>query len=104
MKEQTRYIERGDLKGATHLEIKVSYSKGGRNYITGEVNPRGFYVSVTPVTKKDGMIRFVAFTGQKRLLLEVSRFTEKQFGRAVAMAKNFEDELIDAVVSQNKAA
>ena len=104
MKKHETYIERDDLKGATHLEVKVFYTKGGANYFSGGTNPRGYYLSVRPVKKGNGMVSFDLFSGCKRLLLETARYTDKQFQRAVEMAKNYEDELITAVVAENKAA
>ena len=102
--EKSRYIERDDLKNASHLEVSVYYNKGGTNYFSGGTIPRGYYISVTPVTKGNGMISYTMFTGHKHLLLETSRFSAKQFASAVEMAKDFEDKLIAAVVAENKAA
>src|SRR5215469_15177991 len=104
MKKHEKYIERNDLKDASHLEISVYYSKGGLNYFSGQTVPRGYYLSVSPVTKRDGMVSFTMFSGRKQLLFETARFTAKQFDRALAMAANFEDELIAAVAKENLAA
>ena len=103
-KQHKKYIERHDLKGATHLEVSVYYNKGGANYFSGGIIPRGHYVSVTPVTKRNNSISFTMFTGRKRLLFETARYSDKQFANAVEMATGFEDELISAVVAENKAA
>ena len=104
MKEHKRHIERDDLKGATHLEVSVFYDKGGANYFSGGTTQRGYYLSVRPVTKSDRMVSFVMFAGKKRFLLETARFSQKQLDRAVELAKAHEDELIAAVVAENKAA
>ena len=104
MKKHEKYIERDDLKGATHLEISVYYTKGGLSYFTGGTTRRGYYLSVRPVTKGNGMVSYDLFSGCKRLLLETSRYTDKQFARAAAMAGDYEDELITAVVAESKAA
>ena len=98
MNRHEKYIERDDLKGATHLEVSVYYTKGGG------ATPRGYYLSVRPVTKRDGMVSFDLFSGRRQLLFETSRFTAKQFARAVEMAKGMEDELIASVAAENKAA
>ena len=98
MNRHEKYIERSDLKGATHLEVSVYYTKGG-----GAV-PRGYYLSVRPVTKRDGMVSFALFSGRRRLLFETSRYTAKQFARAVEMAEGMEEELIEAVVKDNQTA
>jgi hypothetical protein len=104
MKEHKKYIERNDLKGATHLEVSVYYTKGGVNYFSGGTIRRGYYISVKPVTKGNGTISFELFSGRKQFLLETARYTAKQFARAVEMAKDVEDELIAAVVAEIKAA
>ena len=104
MKKHERYIERDDLKGATHLEVSVYYSKGGTNYFRGGVIPRGYFLSVRPVKKSDGMVSFNAFSGRSQLLLETKRYTDKQFARAKEMAKEWEEELIATVLSENKVA
>lgn len=104
MKKHERHIERGDLKGATHLEVSVYYTKGGMSYFTGNTSPRGYYLSVRPVTKRDGMTSFDLFSGRKQLLLETARYTDKQFARAVELAKDFEDDIITAVAAECKAA
>ena len=104
MKEQKWYIERSDLKGATHLEVSVYYSKGGMNYLTSGTSPRGYYLCVRPVTKRGYSIRFDLFAGNSQFLFGTNRFTDKQFERATIMAKDLEDELIAAVVAKNQAA
>ena len=104
MKKHERYIERDDLKGATHLEVSVYYTKGGLNYFTGGTTRRGYYLSVRPVTKGNGMVSYDLFSGCKRLLLETNRYSDKQFARAVEIARDYEDELITAVVAESRAA
>jgi hypothetical protein len=97
MKEQTRYIERSGLKDGNHLEVSVFYDKGGKSYFTGQVSPRGYYLSVRPVTLNNGMVRFSMFSGCKKLILESNRFSEKQFANAIEKAKVFEDDLISNI-------
>jgi len=104
MKERKRYMEHSGLKGATHLEISTYYTKGGTNYFSGNPVPRGYYLSVKPVTKAGGTISYDLFSGQKMLMFETTRFTTKQFERAVAMAVDYEEKLITAVITDNQAA
>ena len=98
MNRHEKYIERSDLKGATHLEVTVYYTKGGGAML------RGYYITVRPATKRDGMVSFNLFSGRRQLLFETSRLTKKQFAKAVEMAKGIEDELIAVVVAENQAA
>lgn len=104
MKKHKEYLERSDLKGATHLEVSVYYTKGEANYFSGGVTPRGYYLMVTPVTKTERSISFTVFTGYSRLLLETQRYTDKQFNHAIELAKDHKESLIKAVVEKNKAA
>ena len=104
MKKHKEYIERSDLKGATHLEVSVYYTKGGANYFSGGTTPRGYYLSVTPVTKNEGSVSFAMFSGYSHLLLKTQRYTDKQFDSAVEMAKEHRESLISSVVEKNKAA
>ena len=104
MKSHDKYIERNDLKNATHLEVSVHYDLGGANLLSGKTNPRGYYLSAKPVQKDGSMISYTMFSGQSCLLLETKRFTAKQFAKAIEMAKDYEDELIAAVVEKNKVA
>ena len=104
MQKHKEHIERSDLKNATHLEISVYYTKGGMNYFSGGITPRGYYLQVTPVTLSDRSVSFTAFTGYSHLLLETKRYTDKQFARAVEMANEHRERLINDVVAKNKAA
>lgn len=103
-KKQGTYIERSDLKNATHLEVSVSYEIGGANFFSGGVTPRGYYLIVRPVSKNNGMVSYTMFSGQSHLLFETQRFTAKQFARAVEMAKAHEDELIAAVIAKTQTS
>jgi len=80
MKEQKRYIERNDLKRATHLEVSVYYDMGGKSYFTSQVSPRGYYLSVRPVTLGHHTVGFDIFSGCKRLILETIRAELKEDG------------------------
>ncbi len=104
MDKQEKFIERDDLDGATHLQVSVYYSKGGKGMFSSGTIPRGYYLSVRPVTKRNGMVSYNLFSGRSRLLLETKRFTAKQFDKAVSMAERLEENLIAAVVAESRAA
>jgi len=104
LKKYREHIERNGLINATHLEVSVYYTKGGLNYFSGGMIARGYYISVTPVTISDETIRYTAFTGCSQLMLETQRYSDKQFDRAIEMAKEHRDALIATVVEKNKAA
>ena len=104
MRKHEEYLERDDLKDATHLKIEVFYTKGGTNYFSGDATRRGYYLSVTPVTLNKNSVSFTLFSGYKHLLLESKRYTDKQFARAIEMAEEHKEALIDVVIEKNKAA
>jgi len=104
MEKHKEYIERSDLKGATHLEISVYYSKGGSGYFSRGTLRRGYYLSVTPVTLGNRSVSFTILSGYSYLLLETKRYSPKQFAAAVEMAKEHKERLIDAVIEKNKSA
>lgn len=83
------------------LKIQVYYHLGGMNYFTGKSEGRGYYLSVTPVKRERGPVfsseSFVGFSGIKKLLLPVSRQSEKKFQEAVSMVDANQQELIDYV-------
>ncbi len=79
------------MKGVNEIELDVSYSLGGRNWMSGDTYPRGYYLYVKPVEHKvetSGctMVGFILGVGIKDCLLEVSRQSDKQFGIACSLA------------------
>ena len=92
------------LKNGTHIDVEVYYDIGGMNYFSGRTSPRGYYVSVTPVTRKDNMISHVTFKGYKQLLFETSRFSANQFKRAVEMGRSIAPGIVERVLNEEKAA
>ncbi len=92
------------LKHGSHLDVEVCYDKGGVSYFSGGTMPRGYYLSVTPVTHKNGMTSVELFTGVKKLLLQTSRYSDKQFAQAVELGKSAAPELIRCVLEKEKAA
>ena len=74
------------------------------SYFTGNVSPRGYFISVKPVTMRENYISYTLFTGYGQLLLETTRYSAKQLNLAVEMSKDVEDEIIAAVVEKHGAA
>ena len=102
MDRHKEYLEHNDLNGATHLEVSVYYTKGGRSFASGGTIPRGYYLSVKPVTVDTNSVSYAMYSGCRHLLLETKRFSAKQFAQAIEMAKTCEKELIERVVAENK--
>ena len=92
------------LKNGTHIDVEVYYDMGGMNYFSGTTSPRGYYVSVIPVTRNGVTVSMVMFTGCKKLLMETSRFSAKQFERAVEFGRAEAPEIIKRVLAGERAA
>lgn len=77
-----KYIPTKRILGATHIKIEVRYEKGGLNYFTYKEEPRGVYVSISPVTLEDRpggyqMESYTAFSGTKFCVKELKRKSDK---------------------------
>lgn len=90
----------------THLELSVDYQMDSHNWYNGTHEHRGYFLYCCPVERRtiprgDGT-DLVTWTqqlgkGKKKLLLEVSRRGKKAAEKAIALAKDTEIELIQAV-------
>ena len=93
---------------STHLSVELFYSLGGLNYWTSKEEPRGYYLSVTPVERYErngiGMEGFIAFSGLKTLVKPVTRKSAKAEREAEDLAPEFEADLIAAVLAKNGLA
>lgn len=101
-------VANAERVNATHIEIELYYSKGGMNYFTGNVERRGFYLQVTPVsisTSGTGVRTrsFTAFTGIKKMVLECARFNQKKFDEFTPSDDEV-NELLDYVKVNNGIA
>lgn len=104
-----KYIELQEkTRNATHLLIELRYNLGGFNYFTHKQEPRGYYLSVSPVAleQRDGytLESYTAFTGTKYLVKEVTRKSAKAEHEAEEKAAELEKSLIAFVCDQNNIA
>lgn len=83
------------------LKCELAYSLGGMNYFTYKNEPRGYYLSVSPVEKSGCMESYVAFSGVKKLLLEVKRKSPKKESEAISMIEENLPSLIEHVMVKN---
>lgn len=86
------YIE----KDGYELKIEVDYEKGGMNWFSGQESRRGYYLYVYPIKREivDGRVTIESFTmfkGGKKLLLEVTRKSEKAYKQACEMVTENQD-------------
>ena len=86
------------------VKVEVYYSLGGMNYFTYKVEPRGYYLSVTPVEKinRGSYVTesCAAFSGYKMLLKEVKRKSKKAEMEAEQIAADGMQRIIDQVLME----
>ena len=90
----------------THLRVRLYYSLGGMNYATYQIEPRGYYLSISPVEYKISKYGYVtesytAFTGIKQIIKGVSRKSKKAEAEAEKLAEVAIDRLIGYVCREN---
>lgn len=101
MNIKKEYIKIASNDHATHLKCELYYDLGGINYFTYANEPRGYYVSVTPV-KRDGILEsFVAFEGYKQIVQPCSRKSKKQQEIAESKYTEIRDMLIERLIQEN---
>lgn len=88
------------IEGEKHLKVEIYYSKGGMNYFNYKVEPRGYWLSVSPVeVTRSGsgvtMESYAAFSGKKVFLLEVKRQSDKAMTQAIEKSKEYEQAMIE---------
>src|SRR5579863_7708018 len=84
------------------LVVDLYYNLGGMNYFTGTSEARGYYLSVTPEERTNGMRIATAFTGTKQLVLAVQRQSPKSLAKAIELAQPLKVNLISHVLAKNK--
>ena len=92
------------LKNGTHIDVTVYYDIGGVDFLEGETKLRGYYVSVTPVNRRDNTVSQRVFTGYKYFLLQTSRFSAKQFEQTVELGRAVVPAMIERVLKEERAA
>lgn len=95
------YIGLKKNDAATHLRVEMYYNIGGMNYFTGRQERRGYYLSISPVTRNGIMESFTAYSGVKFLLKEVSRKSAKAEKQAEDLATELAPDYIDIVCRRN---
>lgn len=100
-----KLIKLKENRNANFLKIEVKYNLGGYNVFTYKSEPRGYYLSVSPVQRSErdgiGFESYTAFSGVKLLLLEVSRKGKKAEAEAERIAEEKEADLIKYVCNKN---
>jgi hypothetical protein len=106
----TTYALNVDDKPGAHkeLEINVRYSEGGMNYFSGSVSPRGFKLSIWPVTRDTSPTGMGSITrtlmdnsGRAFLIKTVKRRNAKVGEAAARLVQARLDEIIVAARKQD---
>lgn len=100
-----KYIAVKENEYTTHIKIELRYDLGGPNFAYGGMSKRGYYIHVTPVKREERygcMIEsFVAFTGYKQLVKEVTRKSAKAEAAAAEAAADILDIMVERVCRKN---
>ena len=87
------------------LKVELYYSLGGYNYFTYKEEPRGYYLSATPVEREEKygcvMESVVAFSGIKQCIVPCSRQSKKREAEALEKMGGYKDELVAEVLAKN---
>ena len=84
----------------TDLEVTVDYDRGGINCFTYKEEPRGYYVSVTPVKRGGMFIEYTAFSGVKKLVEECKRLNRKRLATLESDALTLANDLITYICNK----
>lgn len=93
-------------KRVTHVKVELRYNKGGFNVFTCKEEPRGYYLSATPVERaerENGVVLegFMAFSGIKTCIHHVTRKSDKQMKIAESLVSAYEDEMVRHICENN---
>jgi len=100
-----KYIPVSGNNDVTHLRVELAYDIGGYNMMTYRPKPRGYYLTVVPVKREERygcmMESFVAFTGYRQLMKEVSRKSAKAEKLAEQIAEEFVPLFVEKLCEAN---
>ena len=97
-------VENPDIN-ANYLRVELYYYLGGYNLFTYKQEPRGYYLSISPVhrTARGGYVTesYTAFTGIKKCIKTVTRKSAKAETEATRDALELLPDFIDYVCRHN---
>lgn len=100
MKEYTKDYEITNNKtdSNTHIRVSINYELGGMSYISGNIEKRGYYLSVQPIEKQGDFTKYTPSNGYRHFLLEVTRKSE----RSLEVAKELSRDILEKIFNQYK--
>lgn len=91
---KTTYLALADnADGNTDIRVSVYYLKDG--------NPRGYYLSVTPVRRDEYFESTVLFSGYRTCLVEVKRASKKAVEEALKEAVEMQEIMVSRLLEEN---
>ena len=89
-----------NTEGSTHIKIDTSYNLGSAT------SPRGYYLTVMPVTREQregySTESFMAYTGYRYLLKEVTRKSSKAEAAADQIAEEKAGAIVERICKENQ--
>ena len=82
------------------MRLTLEYRLGGRNWFTGDVDPRGLMLSCSPLEVGDGWTGYVGFTGTNLHVKEMKRFSQKALDNFEPTQEQIKS-LVDHVIADN---
>lgn len=86
------------IDGYTHVKISLGYDKGGMNYFSGNINPRGIYLYIHPTNASGCQYTILGNSracGGKIFIKELSRRNRKAENTAWTIISPFLDEIVE---------
>lgn len=81
------------------IKCELYYSLGGMNYFTSKNEPRGYYVSVSPVERvnRGNYVSecYTAFSGVKQCVVTVARKSKKAEQEALSRYESAKSEMLE---------
>jgi hypothetical protein len=102
----TKYIEilENERDNNNCIEVTFGYDLGGFSYATYKERPRGYYLRVLPMERKqrDGLITesYTAFTGVSELIHPCTRKSAKAQAIATEKVTAYEKMMVDYIVNK----
>lgn len=92
----------------SQVEICVYYSLGGANYFSGNTNPRGYKVSITPCEVSKGMVSYTLLGGEREsggyVAIEgAARFKAKRLAELAELIDPNVPDIVEAFAANDKA-
>ena len=83
------------------IECRLIYRLGGMNMFTYDTEPRGYWLSASPVVVERGMVTECPMDGLRVLLKEVSRASKKAEAEASAAMDTAKRDMVRKVCAKN---